>query len=203
MKPKDLKGIAKDGLYGVNDGNGQKADINNSVFPLIKYYNQSDAKLVGTGFFISNNGLFVTAKHVLMDVFDSKGKQKNPMLLIQFQDGVYYKRPVLRCTSHNTADISVGVAAPMKNNKTGKPLMNKMLTLTSKIGKLGSKVFTYAYPRTVINNAEVKQLHFYADYYDGEIQEYYLNGRDRVLMPGASFSTSMYVHGGASGGPVF
>jgi hypothetical protein len=75
--------------------------------------------LVGTGFFITTNGLFVTARHVLMDdVFDLAGRQRYPIGLIQFVDpNIYIQRPVLRCAPHRVADVA---SALRHRCKTGK-----------------------------------------------------------------------------------
>lgn len=64
MKPKNLKGSAPKGTYGVKDGDGNKVDPSHTIFPIIKHDNNGSISLIGTGFFISENGIFLTAKHV-------------------------------------------------------------------------------------------------------------------------------------------
>jgi hypothetical protein len=51
--------------------------------------------------------------------------------------------------------------------------------------------------------AEKLRVNFSAAYYEDRIEEYLPAGRDRVMLPGPCWRTSMTIHGGASGGPVF
>ena len=204
MKPRELKGVAPKGAYYAKDGNNNDTDRAHTIFPIIKHDAYSSISLIGTGFFIAENGILLTAKHVLMDVIDKNGVQNHAISLIQFIDGSYVIRPILRCTSHEVADISVGIAAQMTNDKTKEPLKNKLLKLTPNFEELGSRVCTYAYPKSVVERSDGKQeLHFYPDFYEGHSEEHFPNGRDQVLLPGPCTQTSMYIHGGASGGPVF
>jgi hypothetical protein len=204
MEPKNLKGVARQDKITYWDGNGNIIDLSKVIFPIIKQCVDGGYQLIGTGFFIADGGVFATAKHVLLDVFDKNGTQTHPIAMIHFYDDTTYTiRPILRCTSHDVADISVGIAAPMIHNTLGHPLKNMSLPLSSAMPESGETVCTYAYPRSVSKHGEVPELHLYADFFEGSVQESYPNGRDSVLMPGSCMQTSMYVHGGASGGPVF
>lgn len=203
MKPKNLKGSSLEGTFIAKDGKGINIDPSYAIFPIIKHDQSGIISLLGTGFFISDHGIFITAKHVLMDVLDKNGFQTHGISLVQFLGGSYVIRPILRCTSHEVADISVGVSAPMTNNKTGELLKNKILKLTSNTDEIGSHVFTYAYPKSVVNHVERQELHFFPDYYEGIIEKNFPFGRDKVMLPGPCLQTNMYIHGGASGGPVF
>jgi len=161
--------------------------------------------LLGTGFFITTTGLFVTARHVLLDTFDSHGVERYPIGIVQIlPEGLYIQRPILRCTSHRKADVAVGVAAPMKRKQDGKPLINPVLTLTFVPPDLDARVVTFAYPKhanEILDNAQIISL--MPTWYDGDVKEYYPTGRDRVLLPAPCYRTSIIIHGGASGGPVF
>lgn len=203
MEPKKLFGASPEGNIFATDGSGSVTDPGAAIFPILKQTGDGNYHFIGTGFFITNNGLFATAKHVLMDVIDANRLQTHPIIMVHFINGIYWIRQILRCTSHPIADISVGVVAPMIHKKTGEPLKNKTLCLVPNIPDIGKQVCTYAYPKTVIEHGENQELHFYADFYEGLIQENYPNGRDRVMLPGPCAQTNMYIHGGASGGPVF
>jgi hypothetical protein len=203
MEPKNLKGTVPKGKIDAVDGDGNVIDPSKAIFPILKENNHGNFYLVGTGFFITDSGIFVTAKHVLLDVIDKKGVQTHPIFLMQFLGDGYIKRPILRCTSHEVADITVGISAPMNHNLSGLPFKNKVLELTPSIPAVGQSVFTYAYPNNEIKHGETQEIYLYPDYFDGSIQEIYPNGRDLVMLPGACVQTSMYIHGGASGGPVF
>jgi hypothetical protein len=203
--PTELPGEAAPGAYGVSTADGAPADPCHSVFPIVRYDSNGRMHLLGTGFFITTVGLFVTARHVLLDTFDEKGRERYPIGIVQFhQRGGYLHRPILRCASHPTADVAVGVAAPMKSNATGLPLTNPVLTLTLVPASIDTRAVTYAYPKhaNVISDS-AQQINFTPAYYDGDIKEYYPYGRDRVLLPEPCYRTSILIHGGASGGPVF
>jgi Trypsin-like peptidase domain len=204
-KVADLPGEAPAGAYSAKDGDGEEANFDQSIFPIIWSDDRGHFHLLGTGFYITTNGLFVTARHVLMDPLDSKEKQKYPIGILQFMpDDTYYVRPILRFARHETADVALGAAAPMTHNKDGTPLTNRVLTLTTNGLESWARVVTYAYPKhlsIVVDGAQT--IHFKPTYYDGNVVTFFPNGRDRVMLPGPCYQTTMIVHGGASGGPVF
>lgn len=201
--PPKLPGEAEVGAYGVRTGDNVPADPSPSIFPIVRQDTMGRFHLIGTGFFITTNGLFVTARHVLRDVLDAKDQQKYPIGLFQFlENNVYIHRPILRCVMHRVADVAVGVAAPVERN--GNPLTNPILTLTLVIPPLGTRVCTYAYPKHKnVSLGDQQILSFAPTFYDGDILADFPHGRDRVLLPGPCYQTSITMHGGASGGPVF
>jgi hypothetical protein len=203
--PPVLPGAAEPDRYGVRAGDGVATNPSRAIFPIVRFGADGSMDLLGTGFFISTNGLFVTARHVLSAPFDSRGRQIYPIAMIHFyEDANYIVRPILRCASHPLADVAVGVAAPMNRNSDGAPLTNPILTLTIEPPSLQDRVVTYAYPRYASISLEGQQtFHVMPTFYDGEITEYLPRGRDRVLLPGPCYRTSIVIHHGASGGPVF
>ena len=204
-KVAELAGEAAVGAYSAINGDGEGAKFDQSIFPIIRSDDQGRFHLLGTGFYITTNGLFVTARHVLMDPLDSKEKQKYPIGILQFMpDNTYCVRPILRFARHGTADLALGVAAPMSHKKDGTPLTTRILTLTTNAPEPPARVVTYAYPKhqsVIVDGAQT--IHFKPTFYDGNIVTFFPNGRDRTMLPGPCYQTTMIVHGGASGGPVF
>ncbi|MGA3373155.1 MAG: hypothetical protein ABSC48_15485 [Terracidiphilus sp.] len=175
-----LRGEAMPGKFGFGTRDGNHVDANRVIFPIIRYTPDNQIDLLGTGFFISTNGLFVTARHVLQAPFDRRtGSQIFPIAIVQFyESGSYLIRPVLRCAFHPVADLTVGVAAPMKRNSDGASLANPILALTTVPADPHSHVFTFAYPRyESVRHENIQILNVIPAYYDGEIIEYLPNGR--------------------------
>jgi S1-C subfamily serine protease len=186
------------------DGNGESAFLDGTVVPILKQLPDTTWEFIGTGFFITINGVLATARHVLTDILDDKGIPRCPLAVFHFlQNGIYLKRPVLRFSVHQKADVAIAVVAPVKNNNTGAMINNKIPTLSTAPLEIGETVFTYAYPNTVLVTGVPQQIHFNPRNYEGKIVEFYPTGRDSVLLPNPCYQTSIAIHGGASGGPVF
>jgi hypothetical protein len=86
------------------------AQGNYAIFPLCESDERNNLRFIGTAFFICTNGVFVTAKHVVMD---QRGEQPiDPLTAIQFIDGNRcVLRPVLSLST-NSSDVVIGVLAP-------------------------------------------------------------------------------------------
>jgi hypothetical protein len=203
--PPELAGEAAPEKYGVRTGDGNPTNPSLAIFPIVRFKPDGKMDLLGTGFFVCTNGLFVTARHVLSAPFDAKGQQRFPIAMLHFYgENMYLVRPILRCAMHPVADVAVGVAAPMKRNSDGEPLTNPILTLTTAPPDIQTRVVTYAYPRYAnLEIEEQQKFNMLPRYYDGQIAESLPDGRDRVLLPGPCYRTSIILHHGASGGPVF
>lgn len=201
-----LGGEAPADRFGFNTGEGEKVDGSGAIFPIIKVEFTGEMDFLGTGFFIANNGLFVTARHVIEAVFDPKSNQpRSGISIIHLPgDGTYFIRPILRGGLHRIEDLAVGVVAPMIRNSDGAPLKNKILNLNLNDVAIGSHVMTFAYPRSKRFEMETGQaFNAVSNFYDGRIIEHFPKGRDRIMLPGACYRTDMAIHHGASGGPVF
>lgn len=191
--------------FVVQTSDGQPAEIAHAIFPIVMWRQTEPVVAVGTGFFVGMNGLFVTAKHVIEAALNSDGRPSWQLGILQLMpENKFYLREIILVASHPFADISIGYAIPMKHKITGLPMSNKTLTLASEAPPIGSDVFTYAYPRTRVIGSEpgTENLECTPGYFVGKLSEAHPNGRDRVLLPGPCFRTSMVIHGGASGGPV-
>jgi len=193
------------GKWRFLSGSESQVDSEDSIFPIFRQQRTGLWEVVGTGFFITKTGIFVTAKHVLETLFDHKGTQTHaPALLHLLPSSQYLIRPILRAAMHPTADLAVGVAAPMNHNPTGEPLTNQRLRLTTCQPPVGSRVATYACPNASISiRRDGQQIELWPAFYEGEVLDYYPNGRDSVILPGPCYRTTILLHGGASGGPVF
>lgn len=178
------------------------------TFPLLSHDETGVWRLIGTGFYISADGLFVTAKHVIEDVW-LKDQQISPLAIMHLrsESGLfgaqeYLLRPIMQCWLGNAADIALGVAAQATNNATGEVLSHWRWPLSWVTPEVGTKTATYAFPNHAIENSEAGQtFHFHPDLYAGTVQE--VGGfRDRVLVPYPYIHVDFRIHHAASGGPV-
>ena len=188
---------------GFRDGHGKPADGLEAIFPIIRMSDEEAWRPIGTGFFISNNGLFATARHVLMD---SPTSEPSPDLygiqLIRRENRAII-RQIINISSHPSADVAVGVLFDKEFVERGEQTVNKFLSLTSKTPQKGEKVVTLAFPKPLlILSEDAFELKFTSCVYEGVIEEEYPHGRDRHMLPGHCFQTTMNLEGGASGGPV-
>ena len=196
-------GQAPSGLYSAQLGDETQADLSQAIFPIVTQRQDGLFVPIGTGFFVAENGIFVTAAHVVKAVLDEQDNATGPFGIFQFLPGNHFSvRPIHRATRHLVADVAVGVATPMHHNTTGMPMPNKILTLAASPPSIGSSVCTYAYPKPDIQPGKPQVVHFKSGFFDGSLLEHHPHGRDKVVLPGPCFRTTMVIHGGTSGGPV-
>ena len=203
--PEMLGGEAEKGSYELADGNRNIVSGIDAIFPILKKIKSSEWELIGTGFFITENGIFVSAKHVFMEAMDRDRKQTYPIFIVQrLPNNKFIQRNVRYCSTHDVADVGIGVLDQLKFDATGELVKNKIVTLAPVPPDIGETIVTFAYPRHIktIEDDGFSFL-FLPDFYDGKLEEYYPNGRDQVKMPAPCYRTTINIHGGASGGPVF
>ncbi len=138
---------------------GQTGPLPNPVghtFPLITHDENGRWRLIGTGFYVSDSGFFVTAKHVIEEVYDG-GRQRSPLLIVQlnspnglFGASEFLLRPIKQCWLGDQADVAFGVAAPLTNMATGQPLKHWCWTLSLTPPDIGIQVATYAFPNHAV-----------------------------------------------------
>jgi Trypsin-like peptidase domain len=158
----------------------------------------------GTGFFIHENGLFVTAKHVPF-------YQEKPLRTF-IAIHAYYKlisfRHVRRFVNHPTADIAIGFLDkydPRNKIIFDSNLKYDHLTPNFENPEKGQLVKNFGYGGSSIEDKEkrIQDGNFTCQWGQGKISELYLEGRDKSTLPGATVEAFMATIGKASGGPVF
>ncbi len=194
---KKLEGTAEEGLWNFYGDKG-KLDKTDSVFSLFTVENHVYT-FIGTGFYISAQGLFMTAGHNVMAVCNEYGQPITPLIIIHLHENDFIiRRPVASCWNSKEADISIGVAEPMINTNTGEFLKNRFLTLTDKCPSIGDHIASYAFPNFERKEEEnVHKIYLVPDFYDGTITDIH-----KKALGGPCYQTDMHIHGGASGGPV-
>lgn len=201
MKRRQLPGQVADDAFRTVNARGDPVHATDVVFPIFKWSQETGHIPLGTGFFISRNGIFLTARHVLRDRLEELPTQ--PIIAVHMVGDTYHFRRVVRFAFSDRADIAVGVLAEMSHRQTGNTLTNPVLRLGMNLPPVGADIFTYAYPLTTRIDGPPERLDLHPGYYQGTIQRHYLEGRDRAMLPGPCSETTLHIHGGASGGPVF
>ncbi|ABX19911.1 S1 family peptidase [Burkholderia multivorans] len=202
-----LVGVAAPEFFEPRFADGRPADPATVVVSMFRRTEDGQAmEIVGTGFFVAP-GVLITAAHVAQVAFESDPHGYPRLWCVHVLDGgQYQRRPVVHAVTHAVTDIALCVLAPSVHRVTGAPLPNPILRLSARDPVIGEHVFTFALPDAVFEaqqGGRNARLDLHSHYYDGHIVEHYPVMRDRVLLPFPSFETSMHLHGGASGGPVF
>jgi hypothetical protein len=113
-------------------------------------------------------------------------------------------RPITWGWHSALADVSVGIAAPVQNNKVGAPFLNQCLTLTAERPPIGTEIVSQAFGGSGVHKSDGKiRVEARESLFDGKLVRYYPYGRDASTMPWPCYETSMRITAGASGGPVF
>jgi S1-C subfamily serine protease len=190
----------RDTTYSIETFSGSPAEIEQAVVPIVKLTISGEPVVIGSGFFIAHN-LIATAAHVARDCLDRAGNLTGETILALqlLPDKTAVSRRAWEIGGVNRTDVAVLALMPPK--KTDAPLTNVVAPISTVMPRVGDPVFTCAHPKTHI--VSQTQIAFKAAFYKGEITKLYPHGRDASLMPGPCYETSMVIHGGASGAPVF
>ena len=159
------------------------------TFPLLTHNDAGVWRLIGTGFYVSADGLFVTAGHVIDEVLDGDA-QARPLVILHlnsesglFGPQEYLLRPVMQCWLGDRADLAFGAAAHATNNTTGATLSHWSWPLSWSVPTIGSPVATYAFPDHAVQQTSTGQvIGFSPALYPGEVLQVG-DFRDPLLVP--------------------
>jgi hypothetical protein len=190
-----MLGSALQDQWGFEDEEGNSVNGGEATFPILKKVDDNHYEFIATGFFITDTGLFATAKHVV------EPYSQETLVAWQFlPNNEYLPRHIRAFSCHESCDIAIGQLVHAVDSMNGL-LINNKHKLTTVPPPIGEYVATFAYPNTEIELTEIGQrLHFNPTFYDGRLEEFFPNGVG--LLHGPCYRTSIVIHGGASGGPV-
>lgn len=192
--------------YGARDGTGAAIEPFEGIFPLVKELEPGKVAVIGTGFYITRYGLFLTARHVLMDVVDAAGKPTHRLFALHYPRDVteVYIRNVLTFNFSDQVDVALGQLDNFLEKVPKRPLANIRPTLTLKTPRRNSEVLTFAYPENEIIDFTDSSVpnHIAGNYFDGRFLRHVTDSR-HPWFPHPHYETSIRIKNGASGGPVF
>ena len=183
---------------------GKQVSGEAAIFPIC-HIGDGKLRLIGTGFFITTNGLFITAKHVLLD--ENGEPDEGPLYVVHFYEpGKYFLRNIIRASLSTESDFAIGALAPMSSIHTGESLTNTILSLSLHVPAVGERISTYAYPETDMNYSDAttgsqSAINFVSKWYHGTVNDLLPHGTAKA--PSAAIIAIMESLGGCSGGPVF
>lgn len=176
------------------------------TFPLLTHEADERWRIVGTGFYVSDDGLFATARHVVEEVLRD-GQQILPLIILhpRSESGLFGPsetlfRPLGQCWLSDRADVAFGAAATATNNATGEVLRHWCWPICWSVPQQGLPAATYAFPNHLVLD-DGHRFRFSPHLYNGHIQETG-NFLDRVMVPYPYLQVDFRIHGTASGGPI-
>ena len=173
------------------------------VVPIMKEIERGKLQIVGTGFYVTRYGLFITAQHVLNELVINEPKKLGVGYILHIaSDKEVHLRRILGASLLQPADLALCQAENFVDKYPDNPLLNLQPHLTTEVPYIGSPLITYAYPANKILDftQNEKAPEVCSDYFEGKFLEHAQSG---PFMPYPHFRTSIKIKGGASGGPVF
>ena len=128
------------------DKMGNAADGLEGIFPIVHLDDAYPYKPIGTGFFISTNGLFATAKHVLVNQNGSLLNSLAGIYIVRRQNRITI-REIIKVALHPIADVAIGFLIDIPFLEKGIQTVNMCFMLTDRIPEIGEKIGTFAYPK--------------------------------------------------------
>lgn len=97
---------------------------------------------------------------------------------------------------------AIGILQQATHKKTGKPVRNKIFSLSLHVPVEGELISTYAYPETTVQLEETTtKINFKPKWYHGTVSEFFPQGMGYIKT--SAIVADMESLGGCSGGPVF
>ncbi len=207
LPPERLGGEADPNSWHFNRV-GEEGPLPNPIghtFPLISHDAEGRCRIVGTGFYVNDGGMFLTARHVIEDVMQDD-VQIAPLIALHLHSstGLFGPseclfRPIVQCWVGERADVALGYAATA-TNLSGERLVNWAWTLSWNVPVEDEFVVTYAFPNSAVSD-DGRRIRLAPNAYAGRVQA---SGdfRDSIMMPFPFIQVSCRIHGAASGGPM-
>jgi hypothetical protein len=129
--------------------NGTEFEPHTAVFPILVEEDAETSRLVGTGFFLSTIGHFITAKHVFEEAFDfESGRQIRPIHALHFvREAEVLVRAITKVCVTNNNDLAVARLDFHVDNATNQSLRNRVPRCTLEHPQPGSRIIHTHIPK--------------------------------------------------------
>jgi hypothetical protein len=181
-------------------------ELQDTVCPVGEHLGEDKWRFSGTGFYISESGIALSAAHNFILPTDGVRNPDNcikmPILIRVIPDGYKAVRielvQVRQVILVDQIDVAILFAAVADDSHP------KRLGLAATLPEIGEEVYCFSCPNTDGNIDNITgKLAINHSHYAGEVIEHLPHGRDRTFLPGPCFAIKMDATGGTSGGPVF
>jgi hypothetical protein len=187
------------------DGNKNPIDPKYGVFPILKEVSKERLSVIGTGFYLTRYGMFITAKHVMDELVDWKKKEIKVSYVCHLPNETeVHLRRIRNAALLDNFDLAICQADNYVEKFPERPLVNMRPGLSTKIPSPGDSLVTFAYPENKIldftlegNIPEIR-----GDFFEGKLLQY-VPVSENPAIPYPHFETSIKLKSGSSGGPVF
>jgi hypothetical protein len=183
------------------------ADFRLATFAILKRPTPTSACLLGTGFYLQPRGGFATAAHVAREAQElMTASQDSVGIAHTLPNGRTKFLPIWKFFVHKTADVAFGIPRyEFIDESTGAPFRAKVLSLVSAPPAIASPISTWSYPLHQIMGDEAigQSVQLQPEFYDGLLQEFFAERGPSAKLKPPYCQTSIHLHGGSSGGPVF
>jgi Trypsin-like peptidase domain len=201
-----LPGTAAAGSWRMQNADEVVSDGSLATFAILKRPTADSFSLIGTGFYLQGKGRFATAAHIALEAERQLAEMPDSVGITRtLPNGRTRFLPIWRFFIHPIADVAFGIPRfEFVDDASGDVVRPKVLSLTSRSPAIGAPVSTWAYPlHAVVDANEGKVFRLQPDFYDGVLEEHFEDRGPSVKLRPPYFRTSINLHGGSSGGPVF
>lgn len=179
-----------------------------SIFPIYKEYRRPteteppEFDIIGTGFFVTPCGHFITAKHLMEELpVDANGHCHHRAFIYQIHHSQrHLHRFIQRMFPHPVADLMLCEPEFVKDDASGQLILCDIPRLSAEDPKPGEAVATYAYDRATRRMDEQK-IALAPKFIEGNFVESHPGGALGKQWP--MYQVNLTIPGGTSGGPVF
>ena len=185
-------------------GDGTDISATTGVVPILRELEEGKLQVIGTGFYITRYGLFLSARHVFDDIIEAADPSSQRLRIFHDTGEEIHIRAVTKITVANQADIALGQADNFLAKFPDNPLANVRPKLTLEVPKTATKLVAFAYPRNKLLDFTDKSepVTIFAGRFEGKfvcVEDPPKYDEHQI----ATYQTTVPVEGGASGGPIF